>query len=189
MIAHRLVRRLYTVRPLAVVTVLLWIVAVWGAWNGFEDIAIGLAMGGIIVTVVAVRRGRSLADLQRDALESALVSADARNRELERLRHLAQTLLSGRSLSELQQEVALAAAELLQAESGGITILVEEGRFLRVVAATGPLAPTQGMLLPVASSLLGWVATHDEPLTVDKVDHDPRAYRNAPVPVRLRSME
>ncbi|MGH7536446.1 MAG: hypothetical protein ACREMG_12835 [Gemmatimonadales bacterium] len=32
--------------------------------------------------------------------------------------------------------------DLLQAQGGGVTLVVEEGRFLKVAAATGPLAPT-----------------------------------------------
>ena len=71
------------------------------------------------------------------ALRDALASAAARNRELERLRQLAATLLGGSDLTGLVQEIATAAADLLEAESGGVTLVVEEGRFLRIAAAIG----------------------------------------------------
>ena len=98
-----------------------------------------------------------LSEAQKESLRTALTQADQRNRELERLRHLAGTLLAGADLDGLVKEVAQAAADLLEAESGAVTLVVEEGRFLRVVAATGPLESATGMLVPVDESLLGWV--------------------------------
>ncbi|HEU4801018.1 MAG TPA: ATP-binding protein [Gemmatimonadales bacterium] len=180
-------RRLYTVRPLAAITVVVWLAALWVMYIGRRDLSMLLAAAALGVTVLALRRGRHLAQRQQDKLRLALATADARNRELERLRHLAQGLLSGSSLAALQQEVAVATADLLQAESGGVSIVVEEGRFLRVVAATGPLAETRGMLLPVEQSLLGWVVQHGEPLLVDDVDADSRSYKEATLAVRLRT--
>jgi signal transduction histidine kinase len=180
-----LIERLYTVRPLATLTVALWLGALWGALNQRDGVTLVLAVAAAVVTIMAVRRGRRLAERQRDALRAALVSADARNRELERLRQIGQTLLSNRSLGDLQQEVAFAAADLLEAESGGVTIVVEEGRFLKVVAACGPLTTTKGKLLPVDGSLLGWVLTHDKPLLANDIDHDARSYKDAALPVRL----
>src|SRR5678815_5796223 len=176
---HPLIARLYTVRPLATFTVALWLGSLLAAFHDRDDITLLLVLGAVAVTIIAVRRGQGLAARQHDALRAALSSADARNRELERLRQIGQTLLSNRSLSDLQQEVAFAAADLLEAESGGITIVVEEGRFLKVVAASGPLAPTTSMLMPVDRSLLGWVVTHDQPLLGNDVDHDPRTCKDA----------
>ena len=182
---HPLIERLYSVRPLATLTIALWLGALLAVFHDRDDITLLLVLGAVAVTIIAVRRGQGLAQRQHDALRAALSSADARNRELERLRQIGQTLLSNRSLSDLQQEVAFAAADLLEAESGGITIVVEEGRFLKVVAASGPLTPTTGMLMPVDHSLLGWVVTHDQPLLANDVDHDPRTYKDAPFPLRL----
>ncbi len=184
---HPLIERIYTVRPLAALTVALWLGALLAAFHAQDGITFLLALGAAAVTIVAVRRGQRLAERQQDALRTALSFASARNRELERLRQIGQTLLSNRSLGDLQQEVAFAAAELLEAESGGITIMVEEGRFLKVVAAGGSLSPTKGMLLPVDHSLLGWVVTHDQPLLANDIDHDPRSFSDAPIPVRLNT--
>jgi signal transduction histidine kinase len=184
---RKLFDRLYTVRPLATLTVALWLGALLGAFHQHDGVTLLLSIGAIAVTVLAVRRGRRLAERQQEKLRDALRAADARNRELERLRQIGQTLLSNRTLGELQQEVAFAAAELLQAESGAITIVVEEGRFLRLVASSGQLAPQQGSLLPVDHSLLGWVVTHDQPLLANDVDHDPRTFHDARIPVPLHT--
>ena len=164
------VRRIYTTRPLAAFTVVVWLAALWAMYTAQEGVSLLFAAAAIAITVLALRRGRHLARRQQDKLRFALASADTRNRELERFRQLAQSLLSGTSLAALQHEVALATAELLQDASSGVSIVVEEGRFLRVVAATGGLANTRGMLLPVEQSLLGWAVLHGEPLLVDDVD-------------------
>lgn len=118
-------------------------------------------------------------------LSRALEASAARNRELERLRHLAATLLSGRGVVELQEEVARAAADLLEAESGGVAMVVEEGRFVKVVAATGPLAATVGHLLPMDESLVGWVVVNDTPMVSDDMDADPRSYQLVSIPIPL----
>jgi signal transduction histidine kinase len=178
-------RRLYTVRPLAAAVLILFWCALYLSDRRSDIAAIAVALLASITALIAVRRGRVLAIAQNETLQRALEAASARNRELDRLRHLGGTLLSGRSVAELQREVALAAADLLQAESGGVTIMVEEGRFLRVVAATGPLAVTVGNLLPVDHSLLGWAVTHDKSLVVNDIDADPRSYREAVLPVPL----
>jgi signal transduction histidine kinase len=67
---------------------------------------------------------------------------------------------------------------LLAAESAAIGFVVEEGRFVRVVAGSGPVAMARDQLLPVDGSLLGWVVTHEEPLTTTDMNADPR---NCPV--------
>jgi hypothetical protein len=175
-------RRLYTVRPLAALVLIVFWFALFAAHRGHIAVAaiIGLAATG--TTILTVRRGDHLAERQRQKLAQALEAADARNRELDKLRHLGGTLLSGKSLADLQQEVALAAAELLEAESGTVTIVVEEGRFLKVVAASGALAMSRGKLLPVDHSLLGWVVTHDQPLVANDVDNDPRSHHDPTLP-------
>src|SRR5207237_394235 len=85
-----------------------------------------------------VKRGERLGRLRSVELRRALEASAARNRELERLRHLAATLLAGTDIARLVEEVARAAADLLEAESGVVTLLVEADRFVRVAAATGP---------------------------------------------------
>jgi signal transduction histidine kinase len=182
-----LVDWLRTLRPLLTLTVALWLAALLAAFNARDGITLLFVISAVAVTVIALRRGQRLAERQHHALRAALASSDARNRELERLRHIGETLLSNRTLGDLQQEVAFAAADLLEAESGAVTIVVEEGRFLRMVAAGGQLASARGMLLPVDGSLLGWVVTHDQPLLANDVDHDARSYKDSPASVDLRT--
>jgi signal transduction histidine kinase len=83
--------------------------------------------------------------------------------------------------------VAQSAAELLEADSGAVTLVVEEGRFVRIVAASGQLEPATGLLIPIDNSLLGWAVTHDTPLMSDDMDADPRSYHPPDFPVRLKT--
>jgi signal transduction histidine kinase len=182
-----LVDWLRTLRPLLTLTVALWLAALLAAINARDGITLLFVVSAVAVTVIALRRGQRLAERQHHALSAALASSDARNRELERLRQIGETLLSNRTLGDLQQEVAFAAADLLEAESGAVTIVVEEGRFLRMVAAGGQLASARGMLVPVDGSLLGWVVTHDQPLLANDVDHDARSYMDSAASVDLRT--
>ncbi len=167
------------------------LVAGWiGLYFAFHGHWLGLLLPLIttLLTFVALRRGEAMGRRRSEALREALVAAAARNRELERLRHVAATLLAGSDLPALLQEVAGAAAELLEAESGAVTLVVEEGRFLKVAAATGPLEVTSGRLVPVDESLLGSVVTHGHPLLSNDMDADPRSYRMPELTLRLRTV-
>jgi len=140
-----------------------------------------------LLTLVTFRHMVELSEAQKQSLRATLARADRRNRELDRLRHLAGTLLAGADLDGLVQEVAHAAADLLEAESGAVTLVVEEGRFLRVKSATGPLAQATGSLIPVEGSLLGWVVSQDAPLVSDDIEKDPRSYRGKIAGTPLRT--
>jgi signal transduction histidine kinase len=167
------------------------IIIVWlGLWLVRQNDAVGLLLTSVatLMTLVTFRHIRELAEAQKDSLQRALQQADRRNRELERLRHLAGTLLAGADLDSLVKEVAQSAAELLEADSGAVTLVVEEGRFLRVIAACGSLEPAVGFLIPVDDSLVGWAVTHDSPLMSDDMDADPRSHHHPPgFPVRLKT--
>ena len=113
-----------------------------------------------LLTLVTFRHLRELSEIQQERLRTALAQADRRNRELERLRHLAGTLLAGADLDGLVKEVAQSAADLLEAESGGVTLVVEEGRFLRLVAASGALESAVGLLIPMDKS---WIRDPGQP--------------------------
>jgi signal transduction histidine kinase len=154
-----------------------------GHWLG-----IALPLLTTLLGMAALRRGDALGRKRSGALREALESAGARNRELERFRHLAATLLAGSDLPTLFQEVGRAAVELLEAESGGVTLVVEEGRFLKVAAATGPLDVTLGRLIPVDESLLGSVVTHGQPLLSNDMDSDPRSFKMSGLSMALRTV-
>jgi signal transduction histidine kinase len=166
------------------------IIITWlGLWLIRRDDAIGLLLTSVatLLTLVTFRHMGELSEAQKTSLRTALAQADRRNRELERLRHLAGTLLAGAELDGLVKEVAQAAAELLEAASGAVTLVVEEGRFLRVKAATGPLESAVGILIPMDESLLGWAVTQDASLVSDDMDADPRSYHPPNMPVALKT--
>ncbi len=85
------------------------------------------------------------------------------------------------------KEVARTASELLEAESGGVTLVVEEGRFLKLAAACGPLEPLRGILLPMDESLVGWAVSQDTSLVSDDMDADPRSYHPPNVHIKLKT--
>jgi signal transduction histidine kinase len=166
------------------------IIITWlGLWLIRRDDAVGLLLTSVatLLTLVTFRHLKELFESQQHSLQSALDKADRRNRELERLRHLAGTLLAGAELDSLVSEVAQSAAELLEADSGAVTLVVEEGRFLRMVAGSGALEPSVGMLLPIDNSLLGWAVTNDTPLMSDDMQNDPRLYRPPNFPLVLKT--
>jgi signal transduction histidine kinase len=166
------------------------IIITWlGLWLIRRDDAFGLLLTSVatLLTLVTFRHMGELSEAQKESLRTALARADRRNRELERLRHLSGTLLAGADFDGLVKEVAQAAAELLEAESGAVTLLVEEGRFLRVKAATGPLETVAGILIPVEESLLGWAVMQDSSLVSDNMDADPRSYKAPNMPVTLKT--
>jgi signal transduction histidine kinase len=140
------------------------------------------------LTFAAHRAGDARVRRRSAALREALAASAARNRELERLRHVAATLLASSELSLLLQEVADAAMDLLQAEAAAVALVVEEGRFLRVEAASGSLAGTRDRLVPVDHSLAGVVVGNGSPLLSNDMDADPRSYKMPGLGVTLRTV-
>jgi signal transduction histidine kinase len=169
------------------------VIAVLVGWLGvyfaFREHWLGVLLPFLttMLTLLAVRRAEAIGRHRRQELQRALESAAARNRELERLRHLAATLLAGTDLAGVVEEVSRVAAELLEAESGCVTFVVEEGRFLRVAAATGPMSVMRGRLIPVDGSMVGWVLTHGTPLLSDHMYSDPRAFQVPELTDNLRT--
>ncbi len=178
-------RHSYTGAIAGVAIIIAWL----GLWLFRQNDGVGLLLTSVatLMTLVTFRHMRELAETQKESLRRALQQSDRRNRELERLRHLAGTLLAGADIDGLVKEVAQSAAELLEAESGGVTLVVEEGRFLRVVAACGPLESLKGLLLPMDESLHGWAVTQDTSLISDDMDADPRSYRPPNTTLKLKT--
>ncbi len=161
----------------------------FGVYFAFQSHWLGIVLPLVTtaLTIVALRRGDRLAGASRASLRNALEIADARNRELERLSQLAAVMLRDVTLPNLFQAVADAAADLLEAEGAVITLLVEEGRFLRVEATAGIFSPAQGELIPSHASLSGWVVQNDQPIASDDVAGDPRTTRLSGVDASLRT--
>jgi signal transduction histidine kinase len=158
-----------------------------GVYFAFQSSWLGLVLplATTLLTWAAVKRGERLGRQRSAELRRALDASAARNRELERLRHLAATLLAGTDIARLVEEVARAAADLIEAESGVVTLLVEEGRFVRVAAATGPLTAVVGSLVPVDRSLLGDVVTQGRALVSEDMSSEPHFYRQLEVAMPL----
>ena len=163
-----------------------WLGIYFAFQNHWLGIALPLVTTGL--TFGALRAGDARALRRSTTLRDALAASAARNRELERLRRVAATLLASSELSHLLQEIAEAAVELLEAESGGVVLVVEEGRFLKVAAVTGPLSITKGRLIPVDDSLLGSVVTNGTPVLSNDMDADPRSYRMPGLDFVLRTV-
>jgi len=179
-------RNLY--RPVPIVAL-----AVLTGWSGVILLVMGRQAGWPLVVlatglgILATLRGREVGRYRSATLQAALGTADQRNRELETLRELAGSLLSGREFAQLCSEVAEAAMDLLRAETGVVTMVVEEGRFIKVVAASGPMEQVIGALVPMDHSLVGWSVTNDEPVLSADMESDLRDYQLAHAPIRLKS--
>jgi signal transduction histidine kinase len=184
--APRTLQRLLTPGALTALAVVSGWTGIYLIWQQ-NLVGLGLAVVTTLLAWAGLRRGRGLALKQARSLRHSLAASAARNRELERLRRLAASLLAGRGLDEILIEVTQAAADLLESESALVTLLVEEGRFLRIAAGSGPLAPVIGQLLPVDHSLSGWVALNDEPLLSENMDTDARSFRPEGTPSSLRT--
>jgi signal transduction histidine kinase len=183
-------RRLYVPRVLTACAVIVGWLGIYFAFHLQHWLGIVLPLVTTALTLAALRRGDFLARRRRASLREALDTAAARNRELEQFGALAAVLLQGSDLPTLFQAVADIATDLLVAEGGLITLLTEEGRFLRITATAGVLRVVQDELLPADASLSGWVVSHGEPLVLDDLDSDPRATHltNMPGPLRTAAI-
>jgi len=151
------------------------------------DLGLAAAAASSFMTLLVIRKERELGRTQQLSLEKALAASSRRNRELDRLSDLSSALLAGNDFTTLNRQVAQAAADLLDAEGGAIMLTVEEGRFLRIVAGSGPLLSAVGSLVPIDRSLVGEVVAKEESLLVENVDTDPRSFRQEELTGRLTS--
>jgi len=143
--------------------------------------AAAAAIAGVLLAGGAVSLTQRAHRAQAGSLRAALEAAGRRERELERLRQLAAGMLAGDELEALLTRVADAVRDLLQCKGGGVYLVGEEGRFLRITAASGALAGHAGKLMPLDRSLAGWVYLHGERVLCDDMDADPRSFPvNAP---------
>ncbi len=168
--------QLFRTGPLLMVTLFAGWLSVAGLAMGQRDLGLGLAALASFAALLTMKHGRAIAEAQKESLSRALDASARRNGELERLRDLAAALLSGNDLATLNRQVAQAAADLLGAEGGAIMLVVEEGRFAKVVAGSGPLLPAVGALVPMEQSLVGHVINNDVALLVDDMEGDDRNY-------------
>jgi len=177
-------KRRFDTRLITILAIALGWSAIYRAGESMPQ-AIALAVGASVAGLYAMQRGRELSIRRSENLRRALAAAEGRSRELERLRYLAAVLLGNGPTEALQDEIARAAAELLDAESAMIALVVEEGRYLRVAAGVGQLVPHVGLLVPVERSLAGWVLLHDQTVICDNQSTDPRNFDPSGPPLLL----
>ncbi len=139
---------------------------------GWLGVAVGL--GCAVVARGHLQAARAAA---RAARGEAAERATLRDRELTWLRRVADALLSGDTLDSVLAAIADAATDLLACESAAVGFVVEEGRFVRLVGGVGPIEVARDRLIPVDHSLLGWVVTHEEPVTSADMAADPRSFQ------------
>ena len=155
---------------------LLAVAALWLAFLG-QAAAVLLSAAALALIWYAFHSYRGATRSHEASLETALAAAAARNLDLARLQQVTAELLAGDTIERLYQEVADAAAVLLEGSGGMVTQVVEEGRFVKVMAASSGFRRTVGSLLPVDGSLHGWVVTEEEPLLCNDMAADPRNFR------------
>ncbi len=157
------------------------LLAVAGGWGLTRDHTWGavLLIAGIVLLLVrAALLQRELA-LSQSAQEAAEAHVALRDRERSWVQRVAVALASDDPLDDILRVVTDATADLLASESAAVGFVVEEGRFVRIVAGSGPIAQARDQLVPVDHSLLGWVVTEETGVTVPDMNADPRNY---PVP-------
>src|SRR6478735_2240275 len=166
------------------------VVAGWvGIWLAWQQRWAGVvcAIAAMALAVLAVWRGRVLGRSRNVSLRRALEAAAERNDQLEALRHLSQVLLSGKALPELLTEVCRFAADLVGGQAACIGLVVEEGRFIKIVAATGAMEHALHRVVPTDRSLAGWVVSNDEAILVADMSTDQRSFQFPEAPRELRS--
>jgi signal transduction histidine kinase len=152
--------------------------AIVGAWLAGRG---GLA-GWVLLALGAIAGWRVHRELDAQAAERRVALADAlkqaavRDQELDRIRKVADAMVSGDTLDHVLQVIADAVADLLESESSAIGFVVEEGRFVRVVAASGWFQQARDRLIPVDHSLVGTVVSTEEPLISNDMAKDPRNF-------------
>ena len=136
-----------------------------------------VGLGAMGLGIIAFARGLRRAWREEAKLEEALRVAAATNQQLVTLRELAGTLLQVETLDELFKEVGRVVRELFDAESAGVMVLAEEGRFLRLVAGSGPAAALVGKMVPTDRSLAGKAVTNDRGFVSSDLAREPLAYQ------------
>ena len=178
---HRLIRPV----PLTVAAIITGWVGVWLIWRG-HAVAFLLPVATTAFALAALQQGRALGRLRQRSLMAAVSAVEAHNRELDGLRTIAGTMLAVRTREELFREVTRGAQRLLQCEGSALLLLVEEGRFLKVMAGEGVMQRVTGALFPVDHSLSGWIVTHDESVICSALQGDPRLHKVPELEGKLR---
>jgi GAF domain-containing protein/CheY-like chemotaxis protein/HPt (histidine-containing phosphotransfer) domain-containing protein len=116
--------------------------------------------------------GRQIGVLVRNArLRDALESRAARLRTLAHLNQLVSTSLN---LDDVLQEIADAAALLMDVPAAAVWVADPGAQTVELRGRSGPLDDFPSRRLGYGEGATGWIATHREALTVPDVEGDPR---------------
>jgi signal transduction histidine kinase len=153
--------------------------AALGAWLLGAGVTLGLIplLGAGLAAWLGVRGVSGEFDRRDRERAVARSEAAARDRERAKFRQVADAMVSGDTVDHVLQVIAEAVADLLESESAAIGFVVEEGRFVRLVAGTGPINAARDQLIPVDRSLLGVVVTTEQPLMSPDISADPRSHQ------------
>jgi len=133
-----------------------------------------LAAALVLLAALLVRSAASRAELAR-----TVASLDAMNQ-------IGRVLLTERNRRGVLRLVAEAAARFLDADSGSVALFDPEAQHLVLEAASGPLEPLVGSVVPLEGTVAGWVAQHGQSLLVNDAEHDGRGFRSLHARVTLR---
>lgn len=97
----------------------------------------------------------------------------------QRLAEISLDLASTLELGSLLKRIVQAAADLSQAEAASILLYDEAKQQLYFESATNLDEPLmRGLIVPVESSIAGWVVTHRQPIIIADTQKDPRHFGN-----------
>ena len=109
-----------------------------------------------------------MAEIKTQTLDSYL-------RVIEISRDLASTL----DLNTLLDDIVSAAADITHAETASILLYDDMARQLYFQVATNMDEPTmRGLIVPIDSSIAGWIVTNRKPVRIDDAQKDTRHYTN-----------
>lgn len=102
---------------------------------------------------------------------------DALLTRYQKLIAISRDLASTLDLDILLNQIIEAAAELSQAEAASILLYDQRSGKLRFQVATNLKEPLmRGLVIPVDSSIAGWIVKNRQPIIIDDVSHDKRHF-------------
>ncbi|MFH1688479.1 MAG: response regulator [bacterium] len=133
---------------------------------------------------MAIRRGleRRRSAIERrqlmERLKIATLLQERRIKELNALYEAGKSIGSTANLQELLKQIVSLASAVTESRVGSIMLLDEKGEFLTIEAATGlEQDVVHNTVVPVGSSIAGYVAQTGQPLKIDDVEKDERFRR------------
>ena len=95
----------------------------------------------------------------------------------QKVMEISRDLASTLDLDVLLRRIVAAAAELCHAEQASILLYDQNKQELYFEASTNLNQPQiRGLIVPVESSIAGWIVTNRQPIILSDVSHDSRHY-------------